>query len=82
MAIRVELELYEAGKHERKIAELVPQEDGTERVEVRTEFGPLAIVLGAPVVQPPAAEPEPEPVAESELAPAPASKSGKASARR
>ncbi len=66
MAVRTEVELYEAGLHDRKIAELVPQEDGRHALTLPTEFGSLSVRLGEPVAEP---------------APAPA-KSGKARAKR
>jgi hypothetical protein len=60
MAVRIEIELYQAGRHDRKIAELVPLDGGRQAITLASEFGPLTIELAAPVAEPaPAAEPAP-----------------------
>jgi hypothetical protein len=69
MARRIEIEVFEPSNVFRRIAELVPQEDGTERIELATQFGPLVIVLGEPAAAVP-----PEPVS----APAKKAAAGKA----
>lgn len=64
----------------------IPQDDGTERVEVPIEFGPLAIVLGEPVaIAEPQLQPAPEPdlaAAEPQPTRAPANVSGKTGAKK
>jgi hypothetical protein len=64
VAHKIEIELSEPSNVFRKIADLVPQPDGTERVELVTQWGPLVIVLGEPAAEPvaePAPAPEPAP---------------------
>jgi hypothetical protein len=67
MAVHVEIDIYESGLHDRKNFELLPQDDGSQAVVVRTEFGTLSLSLAGPA---PAAVAEPQP----EPAPAPAKK--------
>ncbi len=73
MARKIEIEVFEPSNVFRRLAELVPQEDGTERAELLTQWGPLVIVLGSPnsAVAPAAAEPASEPAAVAAPAPAP-----------
>lgn len=77
MPRRIEIELFEPSNVYRKIADLIPQDDGTERAELLTQWGPLVIVLGEPVAADPIAEPAAqvaEPAVEPVAAPsAPAS---------